>query len=183
MVYSRKKSRGSTSAGELMVRLQNDPDWVRRDQERQAREAARESQLDAEERAIVAELACAGYRVKSVYDLVNTATGYPEAIPILQKHLPLPYDSTIREGIARALTVKEARGPAGRAILDELKRRGGEPPSTARWALANALTVAGDASMVQEIEALISDPRYANERSILGQALKRLTHRRKPAHP
>jgi HEAT repeat protein len=44
-----------------------------------------------------------------VWDLVNTSTPYPQALPILLIHLQRPYDDGIREGIARALAVKGAR--------------------------------------------------------------------------
>jgi hypothetical protein len=50
--------------------------------------------------------------VYSVGDLVNTSDSYPEAIPVLMRHLLLMKDRNFLDGILRALTVKEARGIA-----------------------------------------------------------------------
>src|SRR5262245_48225177 len=56
------------------------------------------------------ELSAIGIRIKSIWDLVNTPTGYPEAIPILVEHLAKPYHHRTKEGIVRALAVKGAKG-------------------------------------------------------------------------
>jgi len=60
--------------------------------------------------------------VTSVWDLVNTRAPYPEAIPVLLEWLPRVRHPRIKEGIVRALTVKEARGVAGKLLIDEFKR-------------------------------------------------------------
>ena len=69
--------------------------------------------------------------------------------------------------------------------IDELQRqRGEESPKEARWALANALTVVAEANMVDEIESLIHDHRYAEEQKVLKLAQKKLaTKRPKPNRP
>ncbi|MEO0249525.1 MAG: hypothetical protein ABIN58_08295, partial [candidate division WOR-3 bacterium] len=51
----------------------------------------------------------AGLEVSSVWDLVNTSEPYPEAIPVLIKLLSQIEEPHMKEGIVRALTVKEAR--------------------------------------------------------------------------
>lgn len=100
-----------------MAILHSDPEWVRQHEERQAKRREFEAMLAADQRPILADLAQAGYRLSSVYDLVNTSTSYPSAIPVLLKHLGRPYHPRIVSGIVRALTVREARGIAGRPIL------------------------------------------------------------------
>jgi hypothetical protein len=166
----------SMSAAELMAQLQSDPEFVRKNEERETQRRAVEAELGAEERPILAELAKAGVRVASVWELVNAKSSYAAAIPVLTKHLRLPYHPKIREGIARALTVKEAQGVAGRVILDELKR-GAENSREVRWALANALTQAADVSMAEEIKVLVADARYEDVREILTLALRNLAVR------
>jgi hypothetical protein len=166
----------SMSAAELMSRLKSDPEWVRQNEEREALHRAKATQLNVElepeEKPLLAELAVLGYRVQSVWDLVNSKTSYSAAIPVLLKYLQIARHPVLREGIARALTVREARGIAGPAILGELKQRGEESPNQARWALANALTVVADASMADEIETLIRDARYNDVRDPLKLAIK-----------
>lgn len=165
------------TAAELMARLNSDPEWVKKHEEREAQRLAAEARFRAEEEPILADLAAAGCTVNSVWDLVNTSSSYPTAIPVLLKHLRQPYHSRIREGIARALTVREARGTPARQILDELKQQADDGSHEVRWALANALTVAADASMTDEIEKLVNNPGYQDVQERLRTALKNVDTR------
>jgi hypothetical protein len=170
------KTRKTVSAAELMACLQSDPEWVLQNQERRARYSAIESQLKEEQRPLLIELAEAGVNVNSVWDLVNMSSSYSTAIPVLSRHLRLPYHSGIREGIARALTVEEVRGTsAAHEILEELIQEGSQPTHEVRWALANALTVVADASMKEMIKSLADDARYQDVSEILKLALTKLT--------
>ena len=187
-----------------MAQLYSDPEWVRRHEEREAARKAdiarRLKEIEPEEAPVVAELVAAGVKfrpnqiqqwesggtitssepipVRSLPDLVNTKDRYPEAIPILYKHLRTAKHPIVVSNIARALTVKEACGPQAREILEKLQRLDflestpAEPHSDVRWCLANALVVVGDAGMVDEIKALIADPRYADIEARLKDALK-----------
>jgi hypothetical protein len=165
----------SMSAAELMSRLQGDPDWVRQNAERDAHHKAvveeRRQEIRPEQTPLLADLAAAGVKVNSVWDLVNAKSPYPAAIPVLSAYLQRVRHSILREGIARALTVPEARGIAGRVILSELQRPSGESPHSVRWVLANALTVVGDESMADELKALICDDEFADVRERLTTAL------------
>jgi len=173
------KTKKRETAAEFMARLHSDPEWVRKNAEREARTKALEARFDAEERPILNDLAEVGCTVSSVWDLVNSSASYPHAIPVLLKHLQQPYHPRILEGIVRALTVKEARGAPAHEILDELKRRtvpspSDDRPGDVRWALANALTVVADASMINEIKALVRDDCYQDMKERLETALKNL---------
>lgn len=200
------------TAGELMAELNSDPEWVRDMEERQAQHAAKvaeqRAELEPETGPMMEELHALGVKVvmnaarqldlepeerpgqtpvpiKSVWDLVNTPSSYPEAIPILAKYLQVARHPVLRNGLARSLTVKEARGAAGRVILHELKSEKDPAGSEERWALANALTMAADESMEDELRTLIHDPRFADVQSTLTKALedlrKRVARRQKKA--
>lgn len=203
-MMSRRKA---TTAADLMARLQSDPEWVRRNAEREEKERARIAQrlaeIGPEHVPLVAELAAAGVKVRmnpkiqltlppekrpgqapvpvtSVSDLVNSPDSYPEAVPILIKHLRLVRHPIMINSLARALTVKEARGTdAPLAVLDRLKQtspgmtRAGDE-FQARWALANALTVIADKSMTAELEELLADARYEDVKECLETAMKNL---------
>ena len=145
------------SAAELMSRLQRDPDWVRENAEREARHKAAVEQRRE--------------------DLVNAKWPYPAAIPVLVAHLQRVRHPVLREGIGRALTVPEARGAAARVILSELQSPSGESPHSVRWVLANALTLAGDDSIVDEIKALIADDGYTDVRERLTMAVEKIGSR------
>lgn len=168
----------SISAAELMSRLQSDPDWVRENAEREARHKAAVEQsreeMAPEQAPLLADLSAAGTKVDSVWDLVNAKWPYPAAIPVLVAHLQRVRHPVLREGIGRALTVPEARGTAARVILSELQRPLGESPHSVRWVLANALTIAGDGSIVSEIKSLIADDRYVDVRERLTKAVENI---------
>jgi|SRR5579885_2483013 len=168
-----KKFKKPMTAAEAMAILQSDPEWVRKAKERETRRKIIEAQLKAEERPILEELAAVGCKVDFISVLVNSSTSYPEAVPVLCKHLPLPYDPKIREAIARALTVREARGVAGGVILAELQRSPEQSPPALRWALANALTVTADPSLTEEIKKLLLDERFMDVHERLKLALKK----------
>ena len=169
------------SAAELMSRLQSDPDWVRENAEREATHKAtveqRREEMRPEQTPLLADLAAAGVKVDSLWDLVNAKWPYPAAIPVLAAHLQRVRHPVLREGIGRALTVPEARGTAARVILSELQRPSNESPHTVRWVLANALTLAGDDSIVDEIKALIADDRYTDVRERLTTAVEKISSR------
>lgn len=120
---------------------------------------------------LLADLRRVGYRLESVWDFVNTAESYPEAIPVLLDHLRRPYSDIHREGIARALTVSEARGIAGPVMLTLLH----DPMITGeqlRWALANALTIVADRADREEIKQLIAAEPAGDVQKRLVRALK-----------
>ncbi|MDR3468689.1 MAG: hypothetical protein P4M07_22390 [Xanthobacteraceae bacterium] len=166
------------SAVELMRRLQSDPEWARENAKREAEHWAavekRRHEIEPEEIPLLAKLAAVGIHIDSIWDLVNAKWAYPEAIPVLAVYLGQAKHPVLREGIARALTVPEARGVAGRAILTELQRPLDQSPHAVRWVLANALTVVGDESMEDAIRALISDDQYSDVRERLSSALAKL---------
>lgn len=166
------------TAAELDARLRSDPEWVRKDQERQARHDAKVAQLKAElepeESQVRAELALLGCSINSVWDLVNTPKKYPDAVPVLVKYLPIARHPIMRQGPARALTVREARGIAGRTLLQELVSQKDPPGSQERWALANALTVTADKTLAEEIKTLVVDPSYKDVHERLNATLKKL---------
>ena len=170
------------SAAELMLQLQDDPEFVRNNAERMARQEALAGQLRIQEEPLLRELAGIGVVVESVWDLVNTAADYSPAIPILGRHLQQPYHQRIVEGIARALTTKKAQGLAGSAILQKLKQAD-EPSPETRWALANALVVVADASLASEILIITEDKRFADIRHMLLLVLQGLRAGNQQAQP
>jgi hypothetical protein len=171
------QKRKLTTAAELLAALQSDSEWVRQNDEREAHFRGVEQQLASEEKPILDDLAEVGCEVNSVWDLVNSGENYSAVIPVLSKHLQGSYNPRILEGIIRALTVPDARGVAARQILDELERRGDESPSELRWALANALAVVADKSMVDEIKGMAADPRYEDVHERLKLALEKSARR------
>ena len=64
---------------------------------------------------------------------------YERAYPLLVRHLRIRHHPRVREGIVRALTVKDGGEPVWSALLQELH---GELDPEMKWVLANALKTA-----------------------------------------
>lgn len=152
---------------------------------RQQERAERSARLRVEEEPISVDLRAIGWNVESVWDLVNTSTRYSEAIPILLKHLLIPYSDRTREGIARSLAVPEPevikawpmlveeyrKAPMGQGVIapgDTKEYRLG-----AKDGLACALSVAVTDETLPELFALAKDRTQGESRVLLLSALKK----------
>ena len=137
------------TAEEFLAELESDPTWVAAREQRERDHRLREAELARAEADLVAELRAVGLDIDSVWDLVNNAPHpilvrrfigpYPEGYPVLLRHLPRPCPRPIREGIIRALTVRDGGRPVEAALLGEFER---ELDPHLRWVLANALRTA-----------------------------------------
>jgi len=138
---------------------------------RDAEIEARAAEWRRAEAPLVEELRVAGFEVGSAWDLVNTSTPYPAALPILLEHLGRPYPDRVREGIARALAVgRDAR--FGWETLVRLYRD--EPAGNdAKDGLAAALAAVSDDDVVDELVSLARDPAHGESRILLLLGLKR----------
>jgi len=176
---ARKKS-GSMTAAELQSELANDPEYQAMLREKEARRAALDAELAQDEAPLVQELRDAGVHViltripweeyegapRSVWDLVNTDASYPDAIPILVKHLQGDHREQTKEGIARALTVPEARGIATRTLIDEFSKTD-DQESQFKWVLGAAIAETATPDTVSQIVELIRDKRHGKARDML----------------
>jgi HEAT repeat protein len=121
---------------------------------------------------IIEALRSRGFEVKSVWDLVNTKRRYPDAVPVLLEHLSQSYPERVREGIARALAVPEAR--SGWQILLETFRRETDTTTVGvKWALALALGATGTDEVLDDVFALLRDKSLGENRVPLLQILCR----------
>lgn len=139
--------------------------------------------LEKEDRMVAQALKKVGLRVKSIYDLVNSKQTYPQAIPILIDLLPKVRHDRIKEGVARALTAKEARPIAARPLMDEFRAMNPETESArmTKWAIGNALSVVADDSVFEEMSALVRDKSHGWARSMLALALCNMQEHRDQA--
>jgi hypothetical protein len=157
------------TAAELMAQLEQDPAWV---EQRRLREEKRRLEEEAYARAeapVVQELRGAGAQISSIWDLVNTKASYPELLPILVNHLQRPYPDAVREGIARALALPEAR--FAWHLLVRLYRQ--EPEGQVKHALALAVGNSAGAQELEELIRLARDPQLGESRLLLLGGLER----------
>jgi hypothetical protein len=180
------KRRHELTAKEHGEVLAKDPKYLGAIEEREQQRAALRETLNAEQKPLVEAISVAWRPVRSIDDLVHTAESYPEVVPILAAHLQRQYHPLIREAIARALSVEEARGKPARIVLEQLNQL--VQPKNAqedcyRFALVNALVTIGDASMMEDIDQMLKDARYAKVRTRLERARKAISKRAGLAGP
>jgi hypothetical protein len=140
----RKRQRPITAA-ELMKQLANDPEHRARIAERDRKIEASLQEFADEEALISAEVAALGYKIESVWDFVNNdphpflprafVGPYERAYPLLARHLRLPHHPRVREGLIRALTVRDGGELVSNALLHEFHA---EKDPKLKWVLANA---------------------------------------------
>lgn len=147
--------------------------------------AEKSAMLRKDEEPLVAAMTVAGWpeevrqcgETRSVWDLVNSAEPYPQLLGVLTDHLTRPYHKRTREGIARALAVREAKGTdVPRVLMNELQKETdpNEGPNSYRWALINSLVLIGDSSIADEVDRLLADPRYESVLVDLQRLAKKL---------
>jgi hypothetical protein len=128
-------------------------------------------------------LEAVGVVAESPWDLVNRRGDYTAALPVLLDWLELP-DSEFpiqerqrfREGIVRSLTVPNARGLAGPALVREF-RRPGTPPGY-RWAVGNALELVATDDIFDDVATIAADRSFGRDRQMVVMGLGRSRDRR-----
>ena len=162
------------TAAEHMALLQKNPEWVARNAETEARLKERREQSRKEQSRLLAELAGIGIRIESVWDFVNTADKYPAAIPVLLRHVPLPYSKRIKEGIIRALTVNYAGPEVLRELIRQFCEQTDHSPNSLKWVLGNAISEVARPADAETVIALAMNPAHGDSRDALTQRLPRV---------
>jgi hypothetical protein len=165
-----RKRRRTTE--EFLASLQSDPELQARRDEFEARLAAERVRLAAAEAPVVRDLNAAGLRVESVWDLVNTNDSYTVALPILLDHLQRDYPDKVREGIARAMAVRESKF-AWHTLIRLFRAQFDANPNGVKGALAVALSEAADDEVMSDLIELFEEPRHGESRIFFVTTLKR----------
>ncbi|TCV92073.1 hypothetical protein EC912_10865 [Luteibacter rhizovicinus] len=128
-----------------------------------------------EQADLIRELAQEGVDVELVQDLMNRPNNYVHVLPILAKHLQLPYSQLTREAISRTMAMREAH-----PYWDLFARLYKELPPTnsaERGRPDDGLAVALSSSMPKtkllEMIDLLSDQGLGDSRVLLLRALRR----------
>ena len=167
-----KLPKGPIRADELMAILNADPEYQAMCRERETRLRAAEHEMAKVEQPLVDDLHAAGFFVKSVWDLVNTRSPYPRALPILLDHLQRPYPDKVREGIARAMAVRESKF-AWQTLLRLFRAEFSTNPNGFKGALAVAMSAAADDEVMSDVIELLQQPRHGECRIYFVETLKR----------
>jgi hypothetical protein len=162
------------TAAELMAGLQQNPQFVARQKLREEQESKRLEELREEQRDLLADLNNLGVSASSVWDLVNSDEKYPAAVPLLVRHLSLPYNRPVKEGIIRALTVEYAGPAALRELLKEYQKQNDDSETSLKWVLGNAIATVAESSDADTLISLATDPSHGKARDMIISALPRV---------
>jgi hypothetical protein len=166
--------KGLITAAEHMALLQKDPVWVARNAESEARLKQRLEQSRREQAKLLADLKDVGVQVESVWDFVNTADKYPAAIPVLLRHLVVPYSKRIKEGIVRALTVDYAGPEVLRELIKQFQEQSDDSANSLKWVLGNAISQVATPADAETVIGLAIDPAHGEARDMITQRLPRV---------
>lgn len=142
------------TAKEHMDRLNADPDWVARMAKRDEELAKREAEYKKAEAPLVALLRQAGHNVESSWDLLSRKGTYSDVLPLLFDHLTRDYPEAIRDGLARALGVKETKAIGWSRLIGLYKA---EQSERVKDAIAIAIAEVADDDVIGDIISLVGD--------------------------
>ncbi|WP_158655997.1 HEAT repeat domain-containing protein [Sphingobacterium sp. HMA12] len=162
--------RTKITAAELQHQLLQNEDYQKWLREKERVRIALEEAYAEDEKPLVEDLRQVGVDVKSVWNLVNTKSSYKSAIPVLLAHLPMQYHLKNKEGIIRALAVKEARGIACSAILEEYHKTP-KHDFNYRWLLGNTMAVIITADYIEDVIAVVQERDNGESRQMFVKAL------------
>jgi hypothetical protein len=162
------------SAAEHLALLRQDPEWAAREAEDDARLKEAQEQSRREQAPMLADIRSVGIDVDSVWDFVNTADKYPAAIPVLLRHLTLPYRKRIKEGIIRALTVNYAGPDVLCELIRQFRNETDDRANSLKWVLGNAISEVATPADADTIVGLATDPSHGEARDMITQRLPRV---------
>ena len=127
-----RKGGGGIAAAEFIKQTEGDPEYQARLAVMEQQRAEIRHRCEEDERELVGEIRALGLNITSVYDLVNNTPHsvlehhfvgpYAEAYPVLLKHLTITHEPNIREGIIRALIVKDLPEHGTEILLQQLRQ-------------------------------------------------------------
>jgi HEAT repeat protein len=128
--------------------------------------------FDKENNIIKRDLKSVGVIIhEDIYELVNSREKYTEAIPILINLLPKIEESSLKEGLIRALSIKEAKGIADRILIEEFNKD--SLNSYLRWAIGNALRFTLSKENLEGALEIASNKRFGSDRQEILTAISK----------
>lgn len=149
----------SKASEEFLERMRagRTPEQVRADNERRRERIERRGQeLLKIAMPITEEVSAVWKPIESPADLVNTDEDYTVALPVLIKHLKLPYPTEIYEVLVRSMALKPFTAASG-PILEKLVEFAGEEDIESRalvFACLLALSQNGNRAQVPTLDRL-----------------------------
>ncbi len=161
------------TAGELMAKLEQDPEYVER-QRKQMEERKEYRRLYAEAaKGLIHDLADAGFTIESLGQLRQRGVGNRSAVPVLSKWLPLVTYRPLKDDIIATLGSAWARPEAARPLIDEFRRIDpvADTYPSVRWSIGDALERVADESVLDDLLEIATDGSLGYNRDLIVAAL------------
>ncbi|WPV01587.1 HEAT repeat domain-containing protein [Mucilaginibacter sp. cycad4] len=130
--------------------------------------------LTGDKHRIKSALASVGLDIDDIYDLVNSNKSYPSAIPVLLDLLNEGVDDArLKEGLVRALAVKEANGKTGTVLIAVYNRLPKEKMGL-RWAIGNTLYKTIGENDLEGVLSIVRDKENGTSRQMFVMALGKM---------
>lgn len=168
--FKPEKGENKVSASKLQDQLLKDSEYQNWLREREEVREMLENAYAEDAKPLVDDLSKLGFNFSSPWDLVNIKSNYKTAIPTLIEHLTKPYVIKNKEGIARALAVKDAKAIACNAILHEYSNTP-KNESNYRWVLGNTMTVIITPEYVDDVIEIVQNESNGESRQMFVAAL------------
>ena len=165
------KRRAGITAGELLDKLEADPEYKARMEALELEIQANRREFAEAERPLVKDLNRIGYGAVSVEQLRNSRSSYRSAVPVLLDWLTKMEHPRVREAIVRALSVPWAKPLAALPLIEEFKRTSSFSDPGYGWVVGNALSIVADDSVFEELASLTRDKKHGGSREMLAVAL------------
>jgi hypothetical protein len=175
-------TRKGQTAAELLAALNRDPNFVTSQKLRDEENIRVLATLKDEQRHLISDLQSVGVLVNTVWDLVNTSKQYPSAIPILAKHLGMPYSRRTKEGIARALTVEYGGSESFGALVEEFKKQNDSSETSLKWVIGNAIATIATSVNENIIIDLVGDESNGKARAMMVSTLPKVVRDNERLH-
>lgn len=126
---------------------------------------------DISENKVNEELGKVGVIVNDIFDLVNSNKPYPNAIPVLINLLKEGISNdVVKEGVIRALAVKEAKGKAGEILIEEYKKTP-KDKIMLLWVIGNTMEVVISENEIENILEIVQNKSNGMSRQMFVSAL------------
>lgn len=162
------------TASELIKQLEKDKNYQDKLNEKTVEIQKKHDILVKESKCFSKDCSKFGYSLETAWDLIMIKDSYPDLIPLLMKYIEEKnHSAEFREGIARALAVKDS-SPFFNRLL-KLYYEAEKEPETVRWAFVCALSAAAiTQEQLDVIENMIYDEKLGEDRIGLLDAIKKM---------
>ena len=164
------KRRSPITAGELMDKLENDPGYQRRIQEKHAEQTKRVAELASKLQPVDKSLEAIGYNLRLLSILRGSRKKYDSAIPILLEYLQQISSADAKLVIVSALAVPWAGSNVGPVLVREFEKAPKEQEHL-RWTIANALEAVAQPSLLEKIIEIATNKENGKAREMVVLAL------------